>query len=347
LTPDPLLTLIHRVRRRSFVAHASWLFVTSACFVAIAFAAMALTLRFVPMTIGSPWAAIAMIGAIAVIVFVGVLRRWPSEARTAQRIDEALELRELIATGLASTGDDEASRMVRWAAIEKARGIRATDVPLSRPSNNTFVAAMLMLVGAVTLNALLQRTPDAEPAAQQTAPHRTAAGLMDHGPVSTIARPAANQPTRQAEPESSRAPKPSESRDPSTAAVKSGDAPDGQSRDNSGHDRSSTDATSNADLNFHASSNSQPDAKQGDAVAGAASGASSNANPSTDPTIDLRDGASSPRIAEPDQGRSVSQSAHDANESSSRAIAHIPDRHRDIVRAYFDASTTKPADAKR
>jgi hypothetical protein len=323
------------------LAHASWLFVTTAFVVAVAFAVMSLTLRLVPMTIGSMWGAIAIAAVIVVAVLIGVARRWPSEARIAQRIDEALELRELIATGFASTGDDAASRLVRATAVETARGIRAADVPLSRPSMNTFAAAVLILIAAMTINALIQRGPeDQATAAQSTPPNRTPAGLIDHD---AVARGSLGASSQHKEPESTNAAIPTASQ-PAAAAATTDAASDGKTNNGDGRDRSTSDAMSNADLTFHASSGAKDDAKQGDANANASGGAPTEGDGTASAT-DMKAETSAPRI--PIAERTDAQHSNVDRSSSARAVTHIPDRHRDLVRAYFDAAATQPSDAKR
>jgi hypothetical protein len=337
-----LLTLIRRVRTRCVLADAGWMFVMVGFVVAVAFAVMAITLRLVPMTISMRTAVVAIAAAVILPVLIGLVRRWPSEARIARKIDQALELRELLATGYASIGDDDASRLVRAYAVEKARGIRPGDVPISVPSANSFVAAVLLLVASVTANALIQPSTADDTAIQPTRPNRTPAGLMDHDAAAhTAPKASAKQP----EPESGKSMMPAESPAPVTPAVKSSDASNGKTNDGDGRDRGTSDATrADTELTFSVSSGAKKDVKPDDVHSSATGGTPTDGSASAS-SNDIRAGASSPRI--PDRGAPGSDHTAVNESSPSRAVARIPDRHRDLVRAYFDAAATRPSDAKR
>ena len=349
-SPDPLLALIRRVRTRCLVADAGSMFVMAGFVVAIAFLVASLTLRLVPMSIDSVTALIVMAAVLITAVLISVLRRWPNDARVARRIDAALELRELLASGLASTGDDAPARSVRAAALEKARLIRASEVPTRMPSPSAFAAAALMLTGVITVNALLNGSSSEvdDSARLPTRPNRTPAGLMDHD---AARRSAAMASPQQAETEATRTSPAIEP--PTTAASRSTpvDGGVGRTEDGDGRERGRSEwqSRANIDLQFSASDRAKDDATSTDARSGA-SGSAPAVTDSTAPAPPMRAGASPPRNS--DRGRSGSQRSDSQNAtvddaSQSRRVAHIPDRHRDLVRAYFDANTTQPSDAAR
>jgi hypothetical protein len=343
--PDPLLALIRRVRTRCVLADAGWMFVTAGFVVAVAFVVASLTLRLVPMSISSVTALIAMAVVLIAAVLIWVIRRWPNDARVARRIDEALELRELLASGFVSTGDDAAARSVRAAAVERARHIRTADVPTTMPSTSTFAAAILLLTGAITVNALLNGSlaETNESASLPTRPNRTPAGLMDHDAARRNAAVAAPQ---SAAPEAAGASIPVGPPTTSTSASTPGDGTVGRTEDGEGRDRGQSDqsAQKKVELTFDAAR----DASRVEAPGSRGTPGGSSADGATTELQGTR-GAVSLGIA----GRERSGSDVDARRASadatppSRAAARIPDRYRDLVRAYFDANTTQPSDAAR
>lgn len=270
----------------------------------------------------APWWGVA---CIPVAALGGYLRRLPNDLSIAQRLDERLRSRDLLASGVACLGrEDDASRSV--VAQANALASRIGRPPSDPGPSRAELAAGLSLGIALVLVVTLPGGPARQEVATPLGDNRSGNRVNER--LASRTDPPESAPGGAARGDGSEP-------DSSSPGAPGSDAPSGRSRDATGEGMASTPARTGAPLVGRSSSGS---AGSSDGVADAGAGRGAERSSTADSTLGTRTALRGPlpvdATALPDDGaRERARSAMDADQ--------VDYRYRDLVRAYFDLDEPK------